>query len=299
MQPASFTRSYLATVGLAALLGAAALAQQAPEAKKYLLKNEEYAVGDVSTVDLNSSIKMEMFVTPQGVADATPRSFNLLQDEREKYTETVLAVGKDGITQLRRVYSVSRTQRKIGPDAPLKTVARTYQGKTVTIKRVGEKVVVTLDKGKLAAADLKELQRRFGTDNDFKFFPDHEVGPGDEWAVDESLLKRKFGAEQASLKAKFVDVVPFEGQPCAHITMNLQMVSKAGKDPLTWDIQGETYYALALGRTLSSKLSGPLNTKGTANSGGTALDIEGLGTGAFSHTQKWLKVGGKAPAPQP
>jgi hypothetical protein len=293
MQPILPARSFLAVFGVVTMLGAAALAQPAPEAKKYLLKEASAAVGDVSVLDQSSNLQMEVFGTPRDIPGATPRSFELVQRRREKFTETVLAVGKDGVTQVRRVYTISRRQEKSGPEAALKTTVSSCQGKTVTIKKVAGKTLVTAAKGKLTPADIKELKERFEQDSDFNMFPMHEVGPGDEWAVDEAVIKRKFGVEHASLQAKFVEVVPFKGHPSARIAITMHMEGKAGPNPLSWDMEGEFHFALDLQRTLSGKLHGPVNTKGAVESGGITVDVEGLGEGAFNHSQQWLKVAGK------
>lgn len=293
MHPAPFARQFLVAVGLIAYSGVGVFAQEAPPEKKYLLKEANAAVGDVSVLDQTSSLQIEVFGTPRDIPGATPRSFELTQRRREKFTETILAVGKEGVTQVRRVYSVSRKQEKNGPGATLKTTVSSYQGKTVTIKRISGKTLVTVSKGKLTPAEQKDLKERFDQDTDFNMFPDHEVGPGDEWSVDEAVIKRKFSADHASLQARFVDVAPFEGHQCARIAITMQMEGKAGPNPLTWEMQGEFFFALDLQRILSGKVSGPVNTKGSVESRGITVDIEGLGTGGFNYSQQWLKVAGK------
>lgn len=277
---------------------AAAAAQDEEPAKKYLLKESPPAVGEVCVVERSEGETLEIYATPRGQEGLIPDPIKSERHLRERYVETVLALDKDGaVTQLQRAYRTARTQQTAGKLEPLKTVVHGRQGKTITLKRIGTKTVVSVAGGKLSAAETKELSlplERAGVPN---LLPEHEVGPEDEWDVEEARLVRAFGMEHGSLKVRFIEVKPFRGHPCARLSLDLQLDGKTPKGTISWNVEGESYFALDLQRTLLLKFSGPVSTTGVGRYEGQIADLAGEGIGEFSLSRDLIKKGKPAPKP--
>jgi hypothetical protein len=270
-----------------ALLGSAAGAQQ-----KYRLK-EATERGDVSLLDkqVKVTVQFQVPVPGQEARDAI-MSFG----EREQYRQSILAIDPTGKpSHLRRVYAVAR-RSEVDPAGKKTEKVSSLQGKTVAIRIVGAKVVVTCAKGKLAAADVKSLQEEILSDPAAPpFFPDQEVGPGDEWEIDAEQLVTAFGKgiKEATAKARFEEVVNFSGHPCARLRLDLKVVAQPEglPSPLTFQLVGDVYHATDLHRTLVATLSGPL--EGSFKPGPDQPDISISGDAMFRWGERWQKVAGK------
>jgi len=277
-----------------------AVAQEQPAAKKYLLKEAPAAVGDVSVTDRTNGFQMDVYGKPHGVEGAVPQNLPVSRRSREKFTETVLAVGKDGPTRVRRVYAIARRNDTPKPGLPAKVLVESRQSKTLTFVRAGGKITVTAATGKLTATETKSLAERFKPGSDVRTFPDHEVAIGDEWTIDNSAVGKLQGIGKMILKCRFLEIVPFQGRECAHLSIEVNMESNADRFPLIWAIKGDVYHAIDLQRILSVQMTGPVEMTGSLKSNDITIDLEGIGTGDIKMTQTWSKIAGKPlPAPKP
>src|SRR5437660_232637 len=125
---------------------------------------------------------MEMAIQARTNGQSVPVG-RMSQKHRETFREQVLTVDSDGkASAMRRTYTVARDMSAEG-NGPARDIVRSYQGKTVTIRRVGDGATVTVDKGSLTAKDRAELQQKVKHVK-ARFFADHPVAIGEEWMAD-------------------------------------------------------------------------------------------------------------------
>lgn len=282
------------------LLGFACLAaaQDEEPAKKYLLQEAPPAPGEVCVVERSEGETLEIYATPRGMEGLIPDPVKSERHLRERYLETVLALDKDGaVTQLQRAYRSARTQQTVSKLEPLKTVVHGRQGKTLTLKRVGTKTVVNVTGGKLSLAETKELSIQLDRAGVLNVLPDHEVGPDDEWDVEEARIVRAFGMEHGTLHVRFIEVKPYRGHSCARLSLDLQMGGKTPKGTISWNVEGDAFFALDLQRTLLLKFTGPVSTTGVGKYEGHVADLAGEGIGEFSLSRDLIKKGKAAAKP--
>lgn len=257
---------------------------------------EGHAVGDLSVEDNSLSMTMELKIQAGG-QEFSPGK--VVRRDRDRYTTTVVALDARGRpSEVRRVYEVAtRVDAQPGEepqerDSPLK-------GRTVTVKRVGEKVVVTVDKGELSDEDRQNLERSLDR-GDQRFFPDKEVEVGESWTVDVKDAGTVFpGAKRARVTGKIVEVLTYRKHRCARIELAIELEGQpegAAVD-LTMNLKGNLYYALDLRRSISFEASGPVVAKGSVEQQGTTAEFQGQGTMEVKLVSDWRRVGGKAVAP--
>lgn len=261
---------------------------------KVRLKDAPATVGDAATHEST----FEMSVNLVGKVDGQELPpIPLSNRERKAYQETILGVGASKVNGFRRTYSVHR-QAEVTPDGNKETVS-TLQGKTVTVKKVGSKTVVTVAKGKIDAAARQELTGEMQDNEMPDFLPAHPVAPGDEWTVDATKLKKSFGLKEgpteASVKARFEEVVPRGGQRCARIHVVLKMGGTIKDAPLKLglEVEGDIYHSLTLNHMLEMNLRGPVTMEGTVNEGGKEILLSGTGSARMKMVSRYLKIAGK------
>jgi hypothetical protein len=277
----------LAAAALAILCIAPVLSAQ----QKYRLQDTT-STGDVSMV----SERMSMSMKVQGTVEGKKFQRQFTRRAEEDYREEVLVLGGGAaLTHLRRVYSLNREFEKEGSAAEKRTVS-SLEGKTIDIRRQGGKTSISALKGQIAAKDRKELIDHF-KDPDPPFFPDREVAPGDEWALDPQAAARLFeGAENATILCHFQDVVDYSGRKCAHVRVTMT-VTEEPEDlpiPMTMKLTGVLYHAIDLQRTLAVDMSGTIGMKAENNVDGRVDRIDGSGRMTLKMTARWLKVAGQA-----
>jgi hypothetical protein len=285
---------------------AGAVATAAPAPRKYRLK-ETAAAGDRSTVEdrLQMSVTMRVQLPDRdGVTLIAQEPPDLRFSTREftKYTEAVLAIDKEGPTSVRRVYSAKRSV-ETDPGGNEEVKVSSLQGKTITIRRSGQKISVTPAAGRVAEEDRKELSEELDSP-DVDFFPRHPVAPGDDWTVDPKAAATLFkGAERASMTGKFVEVVSYRGLRCARIGIHVEAAGSFGeeKEPMAMvmTLQGSIHHALEINRTVSIDMAGPVTVSSRLEEGGTSLKLSGEGTMRATLLHHWEKVGGQVVRRQP
>lgn len=276
---------WLAVLALGAW--AAAPAQEAAE-QRFLLR-EASAAGDVSEVESTFSMVMDTKAVVEG--KSVP-SITLSSRERQKYREEVLSADAKGPTGVRRTYTIAREAEKTPEGEKVRVLS--LQGKTLVLKKVKGKSVLTLAKGKLSPEDRAEVLDDLDSDPS-QFFSDKPVAVGEEWEADPKQLAATFGnlgaESKASLRARFEEIVQKDGHRCARVSIRLQVegMPAGEKYRMTMDMGGELFHALDLNRTLSVQATGPMTLKG--QDGG--VDLTGEGTGEFRWTHRPLKIAGK------
>lgn len=281
------------TVGrwLALSLAAACLVSTAFGQQKYRLR-DRFAAGDLSSVDSAEDMSLTVSVRANG-EDVT--QFIMGKREREVYEEQLVATDSRGPSVLRRTYSVAR-----GVDADPTTGQEhrrvsSLQGKTVVIRRDGDTVKVTADRGKLAPEDRRTLLEALDH-ADMDLMPDHDVAPGDEWSVDPRFAASSLeGVRKADIKCRFLEVAQHAGRQCAHIRVNIDLDSQPENSPgsITMKLSGDLYQALDLKRSFGVELSGPVTLTGREAKDGVTYFFSGEGSMRIKETRRWLKVNGK------
>lgn len=280
-----------------ACIAVSASGQEVPAPGKLLLREAEAAPGDVATRETGDSMEVRVSGKPRGIEGVDPLILQITRRTRDRFRETVLGVDKDGPTLVRRDYEVSRRFEAPAPNEEPKTVVNVRQGKTVTLRRQGERITVSTQQGKLPPDEVQTLQSEFKPESEMRTFPDHPVGVGDEWTIDNSPAGRG-GLKSMVLKCRFTELAPFQGRECARIAAELSMSGTANGLPTATKMRGDLYFALDLQRILSLKLSGPMEIKGVLENGGLTFDLDGGGVAEFNWAQTAIEIAGK-PAPAP
>lgn len=272
------------------LLTVALAATSAFAQDKYQLK-EAHAVGDVSDNESTLDMNLHMAATADG-KELPPMLFGNRQ--REKYQETILAVDDAGkTTALQRAYSVAHAMETEPGEKP-KLTTSSFEGKTVTVRRAGEQVNVTMANGQLSAKERKDLMDALDNAQD-EIYPDHEVAVGEEWTVDAKSLARSMGgAEKATVTGKLMEITNYAGHQCAHIKISMDVSGKPAGSPMNMEMKlsGDLYHALDIQRPLSLVASGPITAKGQTKSEGHLINMVGQGTMKMQMMVHWLKIAG-------
>ena len=273
-------------------LAVVSLVSAASGQQKYRLR-DRYAAGDTSSVD--SSEDMSLIVSVKANSEELTQ-FILAKRERDVYVEQTVATDSAGPSVLRRTYSVARgvdTNPMTGQEHQ-----RTFslQGKTIVIRRDGDVVKITADKGKVAPEDRRQLLEALDH-TDMDLMPDHDVAPGDEWTVDPRFATSSLeGVRKADIKCRFLEVVQRAGRQCAHLQVNIDLDSQPENSPgsITMKLSGDLYQPLDLKRSLGVELSGPVTLTGREARDGVTYFFSGEGSMRIKETRRWLKVNGKA-----
>jgi hypothetical protein len=267
---------------IVALLALAAISVHAGEApRKYLLKEPD-EVGDVSRIESEFSTEL-LLSGPQQEMGAPPLILSHRSREVKRAERLTPAAS-------RYVYSVARSV-EVTPDGE-KVDVSSLQGKTVTVKTVNGKRIVTVAKGTISAKDRARLQEAGDGPSSF---PAHPVAVGDEWELDAKKLARSFGdlgaGGTASARGRFVEVVEHAGQECARVAMTLNLEGRPKGQPfkMGFQLSGDLYHSLKWQRTLLVDLKGPLSMEGTTQ----GIAVRGEGTARMVWKQQCLKVAGK------
>jgi hypothetical protein len=277
-------------------LAAFALTHDAPAGgqEKYRLKEIE-AVGDSVKQDETLEMTVTINVTVNG-QPALP--VQLAVKEREVYVETLLAVGAKGRpTALRRSYAVS-TKTVSNPGGMPKEEVSSLQDKTVTVRRVGNRVTVTVDKGRLSPEDHAEMMKALKRVQ-ARFFPDRPLEIGESWFLSVPHPSEIFeGAKKATVSGRLVEVTQREGHRAAHLRVSVELAGRIPGAPLSIDakLSGDIYHALDVQRPLAGDLSGPITVSGEAAQQGSTMRMTGRGTMSMKIRSQWLKVGTGAAA---
>lgn len=284
-----------AAISLGGLRQAGAQDPEPPADAKYTFKNTS-AVGDVRVID--NVLDTNFDVTFE--ANGQQFSFGMVNRGRQAYREEVLAVKNGSPIAVKRTYSAARVTN-VGIDGKQTTKVYSYQGKTVTLRRTGTKIVVTAAKGKLAPADIKELKAEFQPSESNFTYPKQPLAPGDPWPVDRSLLKKLMPSPQTKgeIKGVFEGVEERNGRTLARIRFDIQVTGKPGGSPIPITAVGNMvgYYDLSIGRELGMEMSLPMSAEGDFEQQGRQIHASGSGTMSVKQTVKWAKVAGKPPVP--
>jgi hypothetical protein len=259
--------------------------------EKYRLTDAS-AVGDDSVVEQRLSMGLQL----RGTVEGKKISRDMAHRSEETYHEEVFHLdASEENFGLRRTYSLNREYDKDGPGAEKKKVS-SLEGKLVEIRRANGKVTIVCPKGKIAEADRKELAEHM-SHPDPKFFPDREVGPGDEWAVDAKSAASFFeGAESANILCRFEGVEEHAGHKCARlrVTMSMDGQPEGMPVPMTMKLAGDMFYALDLQRPLSLELNGTVSIKSDGLGGVPGSNtLQASGPMKMSMKTRWIKVAGK------
>lgn len=251
---------------------------------------EAVTAGDVVETDGKMSMLMTLKTTSGGQAV----SFDLSGSETQKYRDQVLAVDEKGVpTAMRRVYSIKRETQKAPGEKEQRKVSP-LEGKTIEFHRDGDRTELTVQKGTLPDEERQQLIEEFDAKR-ISFYPDREVGPGDEWSVDSRAAAQIFGQfEKATVKCHFQDIAEYDGHRCARIHVIVDATGKFEDDapPSQVKLTGDLYQALDLQRPLAVNMTGSITMK-PEKAGDAEGQISGSGTMQARETYRWTKVAGK------
>ncbi len=287
---------WVVSVFAALVLGAAAFGQEgSPE--KQVLKEIAVSVGDVYVISVRNNLEMQVRGVPEGSTEAVVDAPYVL-NVQEKYTQSILAISGEKPTYFTRKYNISKvTRTKSAGEEPTTSVLPRH-GKTLTVRVKGKAVTITSGKDKLPAPEIAALKRIFLSEGTVNPYPAHPVGPGDEWTKEGSEVVKDPSGGVRRLQAKYLDVVQYEGHPCARISLTMEMNTEQGGIPIQTTMTGEVMHALDIHRDLSVNLSGDINAKSKITRNGITVDMSTQGISSFTQTEVWLKSKGK-PVPKP
>lgn len=272
-------------LGLTGLTGAAQ-----PKPQRYWLR-ESAAGGDVCENQEKLAMNMELGAAI-GIEQADAE---MSGTHEERYREEVLEVDANGaIASLRRTYTVSRDVFK-DPLGVIEKRVSSLPGKTVLVKRRGLKAVVSVAKGKISAADQKDLARALEGRVE-SLLPGREVSTGETWTFqsdEDRPLPEEFGS--GSVTCRFENIVDYAGLRCARIHVVMQSSARIAGTPLpvAMKLSGFLHHGLILERPAAMDLDGNVSIEGAVREGGRRLFLSGDGTLQFKASTRWLKVAGK------
>jgi hypothetical protein len=240
--------------------------------------------------DVSTDFTMAMEVKVKRGEEAGPTS-SITSRQTQRYREEILARGAKGTTALRRTYSVARESEK-NPDGEKNTVS-SLQGKIVTLKKVGGKTVISVNKGQLQKKDREDVADDLDADQ-MPFFPGHPVAVGEEWEVDAKKLGRLFHdlgkSGKAEAHGRLDELSEKDGHPIARVHLTLHVERQTNDEPrMVMDLQGDLIHRTDLQRTISVDAAGPLTFKGQSN----GFDFDGQGTAEMKWRFKIVKLAGK------
>jgi hypothetical protein len=260
---------------------------------KFLLR-EPLSAGDAAVITEGYRIDMKALAQ---VADVETKAMPVMDSQEENYSLNVLSTDGKGKATGVKVHFIRERRSARWPGG--KTVSRTasLEGKTVTVKRVGGRTVVTVDRGKLAAMDRASAAAA-SEDELSDLFPDYEVMLGEEWTRDsQDFPKRALGTDaNATVTGQLLDQVRKGGHPCVREKLTIELTGRPTGQPFEMNVKmsGYVYFATDIKRFLSINLSGPVSMDGEIVMQGASVAIHGEGTTRVNFSSKWTKVAGKA-----
>ena len=273
---------FLPALGL--LLAGGACVAQTPQT--YRIKDTA-AAGDTAKMseDFDGSVTMTLH-SAKVTSPPSPYGFH----KTEQYRSQTLAASNGHTDRERRAYTVYRSVDK---GAGTDKTSTSLQGKTLLLERSGGQTKATGENGAISDADRKDLQDALN--NTGSVFPDRALAIGDEWTPDSKAMGHRFGgAKDVTLRCKLLQVLDYEGHPCARI--HYTMTAKIPLSPtasMQMNLQGDGYHAIDLQRSLSLILKGPLTLTGSITEEGTKFQLTGTGTATMKMVALWEKVGDK------
>lgn len=287
MSPRFATASLSAAVLIGCLAAGVGVRAQAPDSKPVLLKDGT-AAGDVADVETDFHMAMEIKASR---GKETAPSMEMTSHQTQRYREETLSRDAKGVTALRRTYQVAKEYEK-NPDG-VKNRVLSLQGKTLVLKRVGGKPVLTVLRGKLSPEDRKDVLDDLDG-NRLPFFSRKPVAVGEEWTVDQKDLRMLFddlGKEgKVDVQARLDELTVQNGHPVARVHVRLHVERQAPEQPaMTMDLQGDLIHRTDIQRTVSVDLVGPTTLRGETE----GFHMEGEGTTEMKWRFKPVKLAGK------
>lgn len=274
-------------------------------AQQEISLRDEAAVDDRAYVSGESDMDVQLRVeTPDGELPPLRTTYRRV----EQYTERVLAVEDAEPTAVRRYYQLVRTAGRTG-DGPLEVVKDPLTGAQIVLRRLADVTNLQVEKGRLSP-ELQEELRGEWTSDQFTFFPDHAVSPGDEWSPQETPDGSQKGVLIRNMKARLLEVTDLRGHRVARIAVRGDMefsdpggenraapqqgeAAQEKKKPYTVNVSGDYYHALDINRPLSAHVTGPVELEEQIQEGDTTFTARGAGSFRFKIDYTWLAVGGR------
>lgn len=275
-------------------------------AQQEISLRDEAAVNDRAYVSSESDMDVQLRVkTPDGELPPLRTTYRRV----EQYTERVLAVEVDEPTAVRRFYQLVRTAGRTGA-GPLEVSKDPLTGAQIVLRRLASVTSLQVEKGRLSP-ELQEELRGEWTSDQFTFFPEHAVSPGEEWSPQEATDGSQKGVLIRNMKARLLEVTDLRGHRVARIAVRGDMefsdpggegqparpqgeTAQEQKKPYTVNVSGDYYHALDINRPLSAHVSGPVELEEQIQEGDTTFTARGAGSFRFKIDYTWLEVAGRA-----
>ena len=262
--------------------------------ERYRLQ-ETYAAGDVSEIEVSTKYQ---FTTHAGVGGLELDKNTHGERNHAKLVERIMSVDAASHVDCYRVaYSIAH-QVDITPEGDTGG-DRSVLGKVITVRRTGDKVTITPDKGKIDDEDKAVLRSNMLNIERSEFsIPDRDIPVGEEWPVDGQRFIRAFEfphGTTAKGNAKFVGIVENQGHKCAHIHMavKVNLLTPGLTGETTNDLEGDLYHALDIHKTLSMYLNGPITLTAREKVNGFDVDITGSGSADVALSIDYKMLAGK------
>ncbi len=265
-----------AALGLASLLLlAAAPAQDKVRLEVRAKKGEKYSHTSKESNEGTITIEFGGQSIPQQV----------LEKETKKYKDEILEVEGSLPSKIRRSFT-EWTETKLPPGGaePVEE-KKTLHGKTLVLKKVGDKTEYEGAEG-VPASEL--AKNRLKPDALLATLPKEPVAPGAEWKLEEKLILDEFkddAGEESQVEftaargtGRLERVEDHKGQKCGVIRIALELDGriKEQKDvKLKMDLKADFWLALDSGRPLTMKGGGTGDLAGEVDMDGNKVKFSG------------------------
>jgi hypothetical protein len=198
--------------------------------------------------------------------------------------EEILAVTGGRVTRRRTRVLTDQGRETIRADGRAKTHTESgpLQGETVECVKAGDGWKTTLVGKAPNRRQAFELEAFPPPVSSADCYPDKLVKPGHRWTVDASKLRTFLGSgvrvESGSWERKFEKEIEVDGEPCAQIAEEFDLLGKMRDERGEWirlemKLTGTTRRSLRRGFSLDRRLSGTMTMTGTATEGGEKVRL--------------------------
>lgn len=222
----------------------------------------------------------------------------------ERFVDTVLRAGSDGVFELERTWTASYVKRPSREDPDRKEVLRTpNHGRTLRITEQNRRRTVAPGADEGGAEPDPFTKQTAAVDLDWRdILPDDPVRPGDSWDADATALARRFApyldcGRQSVMKVRFIDDVERDGRAMAKLYVYWTLEGMRDRQLFVKvTLAGDVHYDYALQRVVGIELGGSLEVQGAIVRQQVPEIIKGEGPVSLEFELKPAPVEAAAPA---
>lgn len=255
-----------------------------PDTKEYVLAKEDlsHLVGK-SLDEVNTEHIYEVGLTVESKGKKIPGEMDIASSSRI-WTQYLASDKVD-----KTIMSAKSRESKgfAGPMESGPTKELPLHGKTVLIRKEGDKWMTTLKEGETTDEIQQELDKittQWNHNVDAKLYGTEPRKVGDEWTAEASALGFE-NTESGTVKVRFVRTEEYEGQHCAVLIADLDLKGKKDKNGFAMHMKGtvETRRSLDHLIDLSTEMIGTVELQASPQPG---ITITGNGKVKMESTTK-------------